>query len=504
MLTNFRASRILIACGLLLVLTACSGGSDDKTQTFKFEDRPTAVKVFETSRVSCSGECPQYVGGMTTYTEKWDSYYVNVCSVTYIGQNRILANRHCLVSDLVSKGKSCKGRIKFKFPATQSLPAQTLECDQIVDFSDHDVSKDDQVMRPDWSVMTFTGSIARQAPLIETEAGLQHGEKFTAYPVRYALDSSGDYIKVSGVIHKNTCTLNRQSSMQEFFYSAFSSLYSAQGCADKIINGNSGSGIFNTADRLTGVISYASGSSDNIAGGTNGSCIPYLRTPHADCEFKSTPQFMDALENLTYFNRGNEYGDNFRIVNPAFQTPDTHKSYVSGEESAIDISQLIYQAGEEPIFSLPLMDTYKKAMAKFMFYDNVTCIDRKKLPGDNTLYIPALHLKIWKHDSSKIESEKQVLKFKVLETSNEIVALTSDKQFPGAVDAVSKYSELIKKCEKSRKSLFSYMDFSCEALDDWNRDVSQLKLEQSSEVYALALLRNFKLNSMEIRIPLCE
>src|SRR5687767_7543906 len=112
------------ACGIVELIKI-------KPDEYKFSNKVDAQTVFNGSKVSCEDGCPQYVGGLVTYTEGRNSYIVSVCSLTLIDDNLILTNRHCLPDDLQYKGASCAGRIRVKLPATNGFRSEDFECNRV-------------------------------------------------------------------------------------------------------------------------------------------------------------------------------------------------------------------------------------------------------------------------------------------------------------------------------------------------------------------------------------
>lgn len=499
---------VLVLCSLF-VLTACSSGGDDdnKTQTFEFSDKSTAQKVFKSSRISCqNGDCPPYIGGLTSYTEFSSVRYgVGVCSLTHIGQNRVLTNKHCLPPGMDVKNARCTGRIKLKFPASGGYKEESLDCDRVVDFSPHDVGRDTFVLVPDWAILTFTGATSRPSANIETTAGLEDSDVITAYPVYYTLDDSTDVIVVTGVAKKNDCKLSRKTAFSDLFFSPFSSNFAATNCTHTIIKGNSGSGILNASGNLTGVISYTAkdGAGTPRTGGTNGACIPYLRTPHELCAFTDEENYRSALMNLTYMNRALEFKDNFEIINPVSPLTGADKMYVDGTNAAV-ITTVSYKAGKDPLLTPALNSAYLNTLSDFLF-ENVQCIDATKASGKTEIYLPAKDILVWKSTKTGFNVAKRTLKFKMHQEGNAFVASIDSSMYESGKAMSIKLEEHIDRCLESKNSMiFSSLNLACDRLDTLVQEIGFKPLSENSEIYAADFLRSFDAEKFEVTIPACN
>lgn len=500
----------LLGCSLFFVSACSSGGGGDnkgKVQTFHFEDKDTATKVFNASKISCQGACPEYIGGMTVYTETATTYGVGVCSLTYIGQNQVLMNRHCLMNGLDSaKNTSCSNRIKIKFPASGIHPEESFDCARVVDFSPHPI-EDNNVVKPDWAVLSFTGSTKRKPAPIETASGLDNKTTFIAYPIFYSLNNKTDVISVNGVAKKMTCSTNRQTPFYLMYFSSFSPIYVGTSCSQTVIKGNSGSGIFNAAGNLTGVISYVSGTGKNM-GGTNGACIPYLRAEphHEDCAFKDNENFKSAILDITFARRAVEFKDNFVETNKTFNMNASFKLYTEGDSNNLHISEVVYQPSEDPLLT-PMLDAHwREAMSDFLSKDNIQCIDPVKAAGKTEIYLPIRNVLSWKAtDLEKIPVQNRILKFQLSKAENNMyVAHIDSSLFPQAAGNATKLEQMTTKCSDSKSSSFVFFDSSCAALESFIDDIQRMPVSEHSEIFTRDFLTNMDAKSLTLNIPSCE
>lgn len=495
----------LFIVGCLFVTSSCSSGGGDskgKVQTFYFNNKVTATQVFNESRISCEGECPEYIGGMTAFNEYYDTYGVSVCSLTHIGQNRVILNRHCLPDDLDGrKNVSCFNKIKMKFPATGSFKEESLDCDRIIDFSSHPADGDN-VINPDWAVMSFRGSLQRKPAPIEASEGLQHGSPIIAYPIFYTLNDVPDVITVQGIARKVTCTLNRQVGLEQMYFSDFSAMYAATDCTREVIKGNSGSGIFNSAGNLAGVLSYLS--KNKSMGGTNGACIPYLRAEplHDACGFSEDSKFKNALMELAFMKRALDFNDNFTDSNPSYRLEKT--IYLEGEDQQIEISEMQYVPSEDRKLTPGIEMLWRQEIVKFLFKDKVKCIDSQKAATQPHIHLPVRSVVTSKSDAPFLSWQTRPTKFQLSKDGANYIATLDASMYPHAKQKADELVHLDEKCVESKSAILGQFYTQCEELEASLEKLQTESVDKQAEVFARFFLADADATSIKLSIPACE
>lgn len=276
----------IFVLALFLVAGACSKktSGSNTVQYFLFDSPEIARMVFSQGKITCrNNECVNPVGGLSTFTAyKTDRgqirYEVGVCSMTLVGPDLILTNRHCIPADLRSSGADCLNRIRFRFPTTTMYSSGSFDCKQIVELSK---PKSADAAELDWALVQMTVSTIR-TPATPNATGVDVKKTVTLYPVEYTLHEVNDLISADGEMHKVRCTTNPDNSLFNQFVNKLSAIFIADDCTEDIIQGNSGSGIFNDNQELVAVGSFGTntpGIPHNVIGGSNLNCIPYFNTP---------------------------------------------------------------------------------------------------------------------------------------------------------------------------------------------------------------------------------
>jgi len=308
----------------LLFLVGCSGG--DNIDSLDFIESEEARIAFSESSVECEslGDCPDFSGGLFSYQETttvddWgltqQGYSIGVCSLQLIAPDKVLTNRHCLTSDTKFKGASCNGKIYIKFPKTNNFEAEAVHCDKVVDLSPSYIQ--DNPMQLDWAILKLKKSLERSFANQNT-GGVEPDTSVKAYPVYY---SSSDLYKdganhtvAYGKIKRTECQTSTSTSFGVYHHKE-NPLFIANRCSEKIISGNSGSGLFNQNNDLIGVISFAVSEDffevkysedkspaylrQTVAGGTNLHCIDSFNSNQgSNCHF--TGESLEDLATLGF------------------------------------------------------------------------------------------------------------------------------------------------------------------------------------------------------------
>lgn len=262
--------------------------------------REQAEKVFNTSNLTCANlDCAESAGGLIQFTVEKDEAYVAGCTMTLIGSDRVLTNKHCIPSDIWAKGLSCQGRIKFRFPKIKNKPFELFECDRVLDLS-AGLPEDNNYVNPDWAILKMAGSTSRTPAQVES-TGIDVAQSVTLYPSYY----QGDITNYNGELRKVTCQTDEKILLVNYF-DAFSPTFSATQCSQRIVHGNSGSGVFLANGLLAGVVSDIIEHPAIVDGhfaGTNLSCVSYFNsTPDGFCKSASDDTFNDSLSMLKIYS----------------------------------------------------------------------------------------------------------------------------------------------------------------------------------------------------------
>ncbi|MCC6138072.1 MAG: trypsin-like peptidase domain-containing protein [Bdellovibrionaceae bacterium] len=503
----------------LLVLTACSsGGSSDDKSTFEFDNAETATRVFNSSTMTCQGDCSPSAGGMTTYRESYSgSYYVGVCSLTYIGSNRVIANKHCLPDDMgKAKGKSCTKRIKIKFPKVNNFPAESFDCDRVVDYSKGDAhSEDRSANRPDWLVLSFKGSTSRPAAEINTSTGLVHGASIKTYSVFYSLNSYTDVITVTGVMKVTDCKLNRTSSFGRYFFSEFSSMFSAAECTNKVIKGNSGSGIFDASNKLVGIVSFGAKekylSDSDKMGGTNIACVEALGVNHPHCQFEENEDFLSELAEVASIVRYSSLPElikweSLSASESNLKTILEKNIYKKDSENHMKISDFITTKSNGLLLNEDILRHKHSHLADFLMSDKIQCIDKNKVAG-----LKYIHLPIKKLAMTRYNPESEVLpvvavpaRFGITEYGeNLILSLTDDDVLSSQNSDFKAYLSALNKCLVEKKNKMSFFDTACDELELKEKNINATSLETAAVVNTLEILEDYEASKIEFTVPFC-
>ncbi len=282
--------RIFMFLGVIGAMAVTSGCGLDKIfnqkQVYKFNNKTDAQTVFNQSRVECeSGDCPEYIGGLVTYTDLGRSWSVQVCSLTLIAKDTVLTNRHCIPDDLQYRDASCAGRIRIKLNSSGSRASENFECVRVVALSPADT--DDSAIYADWAVLRLNGS-SRFEPADLSLDGIGDATSLTMWPVYYHLNS-GTLI-ATGKVRRVSCQSEFDGSTMYRYLNRLSAVFKFDSCSRTIIEGNSGSGAFSSSGDLVGVISAITGARGEDlthgayqGGGTSLACISAIGGNSSRC-----------------------------------------------------------------------------------------------------------------------------------------------------------------------------------------------------------------------------
>lgn len=236
--------RYLISTILLLTfLTACGsgGGSSSRLKTFD-TDSPNAVEAGRNWQVRClnPSECPDTVAQMLMVAGGRGG----VCTATLIADDMALTNSHCF--DLLpnkSPEQICTGgRTILIFASNSPRGREVVECDSIIRKST--LQKEDGFRSPDYMIIKLKRPLNRGYEKVSTE-GLKDGDRLVIKKVNPVTRNLGE-------LEVSTCEVLHGTALLPANRNKHSPVHVTKGC--RVIQGNSGSSMFDSQGRVRGVI----------------------------------------------------------------------------------------------------------------------------------------------------------------------------------------------------------------------------------------------------------
>lgn len=513
--------KLLILVCIGLTLNGCSKSSkNEQTQTFKFDDKSTATKVFNNSKIYCDGTCPSFSGGMTVFTEKSKSYEVSVCSLTYIGGNKVLANKHCLPDDMsASLGRSCAKRIKIKFPKTANYPEESFDCNKVDAYSKFSVHSEDYHAVPDWLVLTFSGSTQRTAVEINRTSGLSHGLQTIAYPVFYNLDEdqNGD-VTVDGRMKKIECKMNRSLSIANTFFDDFSAMFYGNDCTHKVIKGNSGSGLLNTSSQLVGLISFVSLKEEydikkTVFGGTNISCIPVFGANPPTCDFEDSQSFFSGIAELSFISRLNLFPHLLKKIegNPSIHPKNNGKYKIADlNQAQITSTQNQSQTQTSHSYNEHIAQLIQLQTSDIIMYDKVDCLNRDKVNQNKYIDLPIKNFLpeefIYTKNDVTVAYSVAPARFLLEDMGSSFNATLVESENTEIKKLSEHYIDYEKSCSKHKKSESEQILTlaNCYDLIKYRKKMEAMGSDTAAQVYAQNLLTDKEAKKIVFSIPACQ
>ena len=284
-------------------LVACGGGSDDSF--IPTNDEKIAEVMLKHFSVYCedtnSSNCPSYVGSLVTYgTKEIDGYNqkgVYQCSTQLIAPDRVLTNRHCLPNELLSIGADCSKSLNVKFPSTSENGSEESFCDKVIDLSSE---AKNAAVGEDWAVLKLKKRLKRGAAVSQVRL-LPDKTEVKAFPTFFSTKQhyiDGYNVGVPlGRIEKRECKTSSTNILSNaYFFEHSENLVFT--CDEKVISGNSGSGLYSN-NKMVGLLNSTvdnsfinellivigvNGSVNKglIAGGNNLYCINYFNDSNSN------------------------------------------------------------------------------------------------------------------------------------------------------------------------------------------------------------------------------
>lgn len=217
------------------------------------------IKDFTFGNIKCQdNDCPESVGGLYIRTAlSHGRFLYNNCSGTLIDNKHFLTNKHCLTKELQKLNADCSGRIKIVLPATKNNSEVNVGCKKITSITSNDL---DVATIPDWAVLELSLPVNRDTPG-KLSTTISTTDKVVLYPVFWDNPIESEV----GTIRKVTCNLK-----QEISPASDVAQLDFENCDKKLIQGNSGTGVFSMAKQIIGLMSHIITSAQTHSGrGTN-------------------------------------------------------------------------------------------------------------------------------------------------------------------------------------------------------------------------------------------
>lgn len=285
---------LLISLVGSLLITACDSSPVDGPKPPLSTDDPQVKKAFLDSSIECpSNDCPSFVGGLYSLRNN----QLKACSVTLISPHQVLTQKFCLPGGVRDKGVLCQGLVRVILPATQGLPAEQLQCDQVLE-----VAERNDTDGSSWIIIQLASPSAR-TPVSINHAGVAEHSSVTAYTTNFDLKEKSPS---QGVVKATTCQANTNHLLSNRFIGPQSFHASMSHCSNKLSQGHVGAGVLNEQKELIAMLidhipldseseisneiaqlkeDYPGLSKQNVGWATNLACIPVGdHKPGEDCE----------------------------------------------------------------------------------------------------------------------------------------------------------------------------------------------------------------------------
>jgi hypothetical protein len=321
-------SLVVNGCGLLDFGQPAEQGSfrpyDSEQQLLQDFQRATAV---------CEvADCPEQAAAVYIIKNGEDGERgLFQCSGTLIDHSKVLTNAHCLPAAQRLAGEACQGLIRVAFPQAAGHRPESYDCLRVAAVSaDHGV-----VTQPDWAVLELAAQTQRRPAVVNT-SGVQRNSTLTLHRMNFRTLRSAPV--PTGSLETMTCRGNINHIFNMDFLGPVSPLMNLSHCTRKVFTGNSGTGIFNSANELVAVFSYALPVEDNedqaeileeypnlrqnFGGGTNLACVEYFnpQASEPDCYYGSKEQQEDLAwiyGELARLRAGDAYGPTVEALQTA-------------------------------------------------------------------------------------------------------------------------------------------------------------------------------------------
>jgi hypothetical protein len=508
-----KALKLVLAVSCIY-LAACSKSSKgDGIKIYNFDDQSTAQEVFKTSTIDCDAHnCPEAAGGLTTYTDSGYMYEVGVCTTTLISKDTAITNKHCIPDGLQYKGANCMGRMMVKFPATGNKPAESIECAHVKDFSaESTVGSADH---PDWAVIQLKSSSTR-TPIDVDINGIENRKDVHLFPVFYTLDKNASVIRVSGDMRLTTCKTNQRTEMGTHFFHKFSALFAISECNEKIIHGNSGSGLISQEGKLIGVGSYGPDEATAIDahqfGGTNLACLKQFNSqPSVFCTYeeKNAELFFEGLW-LRLFNILNT--ENYFEVSTTSQITVPLLSKIRSGSGGVQLMEFSNMSEGDTTFSkAPEVQSYlHEQLTGFAFKNSGQCIEQGSADQfDEQMVVNSIdYTKAYlRYYHRPVVANESLVKVNFKRVDNQYVGkIQAQTVTSTAAEAINKLSDAEDSCLLTNNYFTSTGTETCYSVSRLSSDMTYTTelSDQSLAINTNLFLERMDAKDIQVSIPVC-
>lgn len=243
----------------------------ERTNTIRVETPEEAENLFRTFTVECKD--PEACNPSVALLMARESpTSMNVCTASLVGSDYMFTNKHCLPTDIMYAGASCRDRVLFKFPKTHSHEEVWSDCDSVIEVSSYDVTQEAR-QQVDYAFVKLRWPAQR--PVLEFDPrGVEEGE------ILKVTRMSPDTDLRKGIISDIKCKAVQNTIVTPLYDSRFSPIIHVNDCP--IVHGNSGSSMFGSDGKIRAIVQQGKGNPDaeplitkTFARGTNAACIRF-------------------------------------------------------------------------------------------------------------------------------------------------------------------------------------------------------------------------------------